>query len=213
MSKFLSVFEKAYIFSKEKYLQSQGGIKIISKELNTTLHLHFLYGSKPKKKFKEFEKKVFGGINGGHIYLQLDEYVYGFEPADEKKLHIFPKKKFNSIFRKENYISWKKFIVNKKVTSIEIPLDIINKTYLLNLFEDYCTKTPYDYAFFGMRCAASSYQILSDIGLFPPISRLSTILKVPYPRVIRRKLLKTAVKCDFKIIKQQGSTTRIWEKE
>jgi hypothetical protein len=33
--------------------------------------VHFVYGSKPKSAFKKIEAKQFGGIHGGHVYLNL----------------------------------------------------------------------------------------------------------------------------------------------
>src|SRR5690349_10927095 len=36
------------------------------------LKIHFLYGSKPKREYKDTERKWFGGILGGHCGIELD---------------------------------------------------------------------------------------------------------------------------------------------
>lgn len=176
------------------------------------LHIHFLYGSKPKKQFRHIEKKKLGGLWGGHVYLQLGEYVYGFNRSDESNLHIFPKKKFNAMFRRENLHEWKIDIKNHKLTSIEIPLDHENYTNLKKLFDHYNKNTPYDYAFFGMRCGASSHHILSYIGLFPPGKKVKSAIQIPYPRILRNRLLKMALENNFRVTHNEGGHTRIWEK-
>ena len=43
-----------------------------------TIQLHFLYGSVPAKGYKESEKKLFGGIKGGHVNIEANGKVLDF---------------------------------------------------------------------------------------------------------------------------------------
>ncbi len=76
--------------------------------------LHFLYGSKPMKKIKGEELKVFGELLGGHVYFEFEGFVYGFEPINDKKLHIFPKKNLMVISKKNRFKNGKTLLIIKK---------------------------------------------------------------------------------------------------
>jgi hypothetical protein len=55
------------------------------------LKVHFLYGSKPLKKFRDTEQKWFGGILGGHVGIEGDsDRIVNFLPSG--KFHWFAKK-------------------------------------------------------------------------------------------------------------------------
>src|SRR5215470_20254218 len=58
------------------------------------LKVHFLYGSKPVKKYRETEPKWFGGILGGHVGIEGDsDEIVSFRPRGN--FHLFAKKKNN----------------------------------------------------------------------------------------------------------------------
>lgn len=176
-----------------------------------SFYIHFIHGSKPSKEYRNTGEKVPGGLLGGHIYIQVAENVYGFESIDRKRIHIFPQRKFNSVYKKEFLGNWKISIADQKMTSIKIPVDELKFSQLKNILEIYCSKVPYDYAVLGMRCGSSSYQILSELGLFPVSSRMTAMMKVPVPRILRKKMLIMAHQNNFSITKQTGSEKRIWE--
>jgi hypothetical protein len=181
--------------------------------MSQNIHIHFIYGSVPLKEFRNTEEKVPGGLLGGHIYLQSGQNVFGFEPIDRTKIHLLPRKKFNSRYTKEYYSDWYKHIRDKKLVSIEIPLSDASGNYLKILLENYHRSTPYDYAVFGMRCGASTYQILSESGLFPLSSEFIAMLRVPVPGILRKKLLKMAEEDKLKITRQAGNQGRKWEND
>jgi hypothetical protein len=187
--------------------------KINAGMMETSFRVHFVYGSRPKKEFRKTEEKVPGGLFGGHISIQSGEYVYGFESIDRKRIHIFQKRKFNSIFTKEHPDKWLKVNNDQKMLSIEVPVDNEKLVRLNRILEEFHRKTPYDYAVFGMRCGASTYQILCVIGIFPPASRFEAMLRIPYPGILRRKLLRIAGAKNFRIYNQAGKDTRIWAKD
>jgi hypothetical protein len=176
-----------------------------------SIFIHFVHGSKPSREYRYTGEKVPGGLLGGHIYIQVAENVYGFESIDRKRIHIFPQRKFNSVFKKEYLGAWKVSTHDEMMTSIEIPVDELKLSHFKNILEIYCSKVPYDYAVLGMRCGSSSYQILSELGFFPVSSRMTAMLKVPVPRILRKKMLSIAHENNFRITKQSGSDKRIWE--
>jgi len=182
-----------------------------------TIKVHFIYGSKPKKEFKHSERKWFGGIHGGHV---------GIEIAHNRVLH-FHKMGETRIFSKdENLVGryllsdtnsfWRVFsdtISKLKRTSIFIPIDSIQKIKLDSLGRVYLTESPYDYAFFGMRCAAAGYDILAHIDVMDSLSRKKTIRKIFYPKKLRKRLLKKAKKEHWPIVKTKGTRKRKWERD
>jgi hypothetical protein len=174
--------------------------------------IHFRYGSKPLKDFPA-EKKVFGGILGGHVYIEINEIFYGFERGEEKSHHIFPRKKYNAEFKKETLEHFNNLEKFNQLISFEIKLNRDQEDKLYSLVEAYHNIVPYDYALFGMRCGASTYHILSQIEFFPKASKLISILLIPYPKLLRKRLFKMAFGYQWEITTQLGCETRRWEKD
>lgn len=180
--------------------------------VENTLIIHFIYGSKPKKEFKNVEEKIPGGLLGGHIFIQCGEYYYGFESINRKKIHLLPGKLFNSVFTKEHISSLSRNHNHEKMMSIELPVNPSTLSRITASVESYHRETPYDYAVLGMRCASSTYRLLSEAGFFPPASNLKSMILIPYPAVLRKKVLRIAESNCYKIKTQPGSSRRIWEK-
>lgn len=178
---------------------------------NHTIQLYFLYGSKPAKGYKKTEKKLFGGLHGGHVSIGVDSSITGFGPVG--KFHIFSKKKRNAGFRCEDQASFNADSVGKKYTTITIP--ITNEQYekITGIHNGYLNNAPYDYAFIGMRCAAASYDVLSQLGLVKAKGKTATKLQIFYPRRLRKRMLKMAKEKGYKVHYQAGSKTRVWEKD
>jgi hypothetical protein len=84
---------------------------------------------------------------------------------------------------------------------------------IAKLFDSVATKTPYDYAIFGMRCAAASYDVLSKIGLFKEVSNTKNVVTHFYPKLLRKKVLKWANKNNYEVISNDGRPTRKWESD
>jgi hypothetical protein len=126
------------------------------------IRLNFLYGSKPAKEYKGIEPKKFGGIKGGHVNIAAGDKVLDFMPV---VILYFQKIKNHQVD------SGKQFNIldttNTKWTTYLFLYRPINFHKLQLLFDSLAKQTPYDYAIFGMRCAAASYDVLSMIGLFP----------------------------------------------
>jgi len=179
---------------------------------NKTLKVHFLYGSKPAKGFKHVERNWFGGIKGGHVSLEVDEYVIGFEPKG--KFHVFAKDKDrHSFYVFQPLKDWAKDTASKKYLTIVLPLREEQYRELKQIHQKYRDNTPYDYAFFGFRCAASTYEILAQLDLSPLKGRHSTVLKYFYPKLLRSFMIKDAKKKGYAVIYHEGRTSRKWEKD
>lgn len=177
------------------------------------LKVHFVYGSKPKKAFKHTEPKLFGGIHGGHVFVEVNNKIISFG-TNNGQWHIFPhKSRCAGIFRVDKSLAWHGDTARKKITTIIIPISEAQFNKFKEAEEIYFEKTPYDYAFFGMRCAAGAYDLLSKAEVCKCTSRFKIISKNFYPKRLRKKLLKRAKKEHWQVIKQEGRTTRNWERD
>ena len=176
------------------------------------IKVHFLYGSKPKKEFKEIESNWFGGIHGGHVEIEINDSVIGFVP--QGSFHVFGNKTIHhSGFYKFSVKDWMRDKKKKKLTSIIIPVTHEQYQKILATHEKYRNETPYDYAFFGYRCAAATYDILSQAGLSKSLNRDKNVTKFFYPKLLRTHLAKIAKEKNYVIVAKDGRKTRKWERD
>ena len=181
------------------------------------IKVHFLYGSKPAKKYKNTEDKWFGGKLGGHV---------GIEVYPDKVMNFVPHGGFHWFARRNNRLSC--FVVhtengfwgifgatpeNVKKETVIIPIITKQKIKLDSIYKEYTTQTRYDYAFIGMRCGAAAYDILGQINILKKYSYRKTYMKIFFPKKLRRKLVKQANKNNWRIVKQDGTLKRKWEKD
>jgi hypothetical protein len=174
-----------------------------------TIKLNFLYGSRPEKHFKNSESKVFGGIKGGHVNIEANGRVLDFMPGDNP---LFPKnKKPSGGFRLNSSIYWD--TTTSKWMTILIPVSYSQMQQLNTIFDTYSQETPYDYAIFGMRCAAASYDVLSEIGVVKKINDRKNVFKNFYPKLFRKRMLKWAKINSHTVLYHPGKSSRKWEKD
>jgi hypothetical protein len=178
-----------------------------------TIMVYFLYGSKPAIGQKQNEHKYFGGIHGGHVSIGIDTAVVGF--TKNNGFHIFAhRKNIKGIYKSEGLSIFKKDSATCKYTSFEISVADSQYVKLKKVINNYLfVQAPYDYAFIGMRCASAAYDLLSQINLFKKKSKFGNIISNFYPKKLRKKMFKLAQKNNYKIITQQGRTSRKWEKD
>ncbi|MBI3234607.1 MAG: hypothetical protein HYZ42_11300 [Bacteroidetes bacterium] len=181
------------------------------------IKVHFLYGSKPKWAYRDTEKKWFGGKLGGHVGIEIDSNkILNFLPYGD--LHyVAHKKDLHSSFDIHTRESFWKILgarssAVKKMTII-IPITKQQKLKLDSLTEAYTHKTPYDYAFIGMRCGAAAYDILSQLNILKQYSHRKTYMKIFYPRKLRRRLMRKAIIYNWLIVQEEGSKSRKWERD
>lgn len=174
------------------------------------IRVHFLYGSKPKKGF-DGETKHFGGLHGGHVAIEASGRTIGFNPLFT--YHIFPRKKKKQGAFSHDFGNLEKDTVGKKYAVFVVPVSAENEKKIDSLHSAYLKKTPYDYAFFGFRCAAATWDILEEAGVVERKSRLWKVVVIFYPRRIRKRMFRYAEKMDWEIIRNEGSKSRIWEKD
>ncbi|MEO5645465.1 MAG: hypothetical protein ABIQ40_01405 [Bacteroidia bacterium] len=186
------------------FCQTDSAYKIIT--------VHFLYGSKPASGNKATEPKLFGGIHGGHVSIQIDSTIYSFTP--KTGWHIISRHhKIEGGFIEEAATTWAKDTSDKKYTSIRIPLTDSQYLSLTNLEQCYLDTCPYDYAFLGMRCASACADVLSHLGIVKQRSNFGLIRKNFYPKRLRRKLLRYAKKNELEVIRKEGKRSRKWESD
>lgn len=174
--------------------------------------VHFLYGSKPARSYKKTEPKLFGGIHGGHVSMQIDSAILSFTP--KYGWHIVSRHhKVEGGYIEENAVAWAKDTSDKKYTSIRIPISDSQYTELTRLEKCYLDTCPYDYAFLGMRCASAAADVLSHLGIVKQRSHFGLIRKNFYPKRLRRKLLRYAKKDNLEVFRKEGKKTRKWERD
>jgi hypothetical protein len=173
------------------------------------IKIHFLYGSKPAKGYKDSESKAFGGIKGGHVNIEAGGRVLDFMPGN---CPLFPDKKNPSGGYHINHgVYWD--TSSSKWMTIEVPVSSIQFRELEILIDSFSKETPYDYAVFGMRCAAASYDVLSEIGLMKELPNGKNVAKNFYPKLLRKRMAKWAKKNNYRVIYHEGSERRKWEKD
>lgn len=173
-----------------------------------TIKINFLYGSRPAKGYHEQEEKLFGGIKGGHVNIEAGGRVLDFSPGNNP---LFPhNKKPTGGFSINQSVSWDD---DDKWKTIIVPVSGKQYIELQELFDSVAAKTPYDYAIFGMRCAAASYDVLSRIGLFEEYTNTKNVAKHFYPKLLRKKVLKWAEKNNYTVISNEGRSSRKWESD
>jgi hypothetical protein len=174
--------------------------------------VHFLHGSKPAKAFKGSETNWFGGIHGGHVYLELDSTVFSFSPTSIP-VHIFAHRRhFRSHYHDAPLSDFALDTAKCTVTSIQIPVSD-SQYFSLCRIRDLCLDSvPYDYAFFGMRCAAAAYDVLAESGVLPAKSNFGIVCRYFYPQLLRRKLTRQSESKNWKIELKMGRKSRKWEK-
>lgn len=172
------------------------------------LIVHILHGSKPKA---PNQSRTIGGMLGGHVVMQIDSFLYGFNFRG-RRIHIFPKKgKRNEGIYEKQAASDLRFYSNYKITSIYIPISADQKKQVLEDLEKSVIKSPHDYAFFGMRCASTTYLYLSKVGFFPKSNYFISIIRAFHPKALKNNMLKRVSKKNITVITKPGSPNRKWE--
>lgn len=169
------------------------------------------------KKYKDTEPKWFGGVLGGHVGIEGDsDKIVNFVPSG--KFHWFGKKNDRhsayAIHSPQNFYS----ILggepeNAKTAIVYIPVTTPQRHQFDSITTAYLKQTPYDYALFGMRCGAAAYDILGQLNILPYYSYQKTCWKIFYPKKLRKRLFRIAERNGWRIIKQEGSNRRKWEKD
>lgn len=158
------------------------------------------------------ETKWFGGLKGGHVSIEVDADVIGFVPVEG--VHIFPRKrKKNSRFLVEPLPEWQQDTATLKYTTVIIPVTDQQYEQIKQIHQAYCQQPPYDYAFFGMRCAAATNEILSRLDITKSKTKGGFVVSTFYPQLLRRRLLRQAEKNNWSVHRQAGRNSRKWEKE
>jgi hypothetical protein len=171
----------------------------------------FRYGSIPVQGYEKVEYEEIGGLYGGHVSIGIDSLEIGF--TNRKKIYLFENTKDNGLYYWEYLKNYENQLLSKKVVVFMVPLSEEQYAKLRNLLMQYIEDAPYDYAFFGMRCASATYDVLSQIGLFKPLPRFQNIVSNFYPKRFRAKMFRLAQENHYTVISHKGRLTRIWEED
>ncbi len=181
------------------------------------LKIHFLYGSKPLRKYRDSEKKWFGGVLGGHVGIEGDtNKILNF--VHTGSFHVFSEKsnrhsKYTIHAPNDFYSILSHNDDSAKRTIVYVPITKQQKHVFDSIQNAYLQQTPYDYALFGMRCGAASYEILSKLDILPAYSYSKTYTKIFYPKKLRSRLLKKAAENGWAVETHNGCPKRKWEED
>lgn len=181
------------------------------------IKVHFLYGSKPAKAYKAEERSWFGGMLGGHVGIETDSgRIFNFTPRGT--FHVFTHKKPRKRHSHFTYHDKSSFYSilggpadSNKQLCVTIPLTEEQYRLLDTLQKKYLAQTPYDYAFFGYRCGAAAYDVLSRLGILKKYNHRKTYMKIFYPKKLRKRLIKKAAANGWKMERKEGTKRRKWE--
>ena len=204
---FLIVFKLNLMRVESKIISHFSTPKI---PLNDTTIVHFIHGSIAQEGCI-YPRKRLGGLLGGHVEIELDGQVYGFR-LNQLPVHIFVNNNdFNSKYEVNTKEKWLKRTEYEKITAIYLPINAAQKDKLSSLLKAYLIQSPYDYAFFGKRCASSTADILSQSDIICPLSNTDILTAFLSPRPLRNTLLNLAENKHLLVKKKQGVDCRIWE--
>lgn len=175
--------------------------------------VHFVYGSRPRHAFRTTEKNYFGGIHGGHVYVEADHTILSFGPC-KGQWHVFGHRhRPVGCYRIDSNLVWCGDTGRLKMATVLIPVTSFQMQQFVAIRSRYLASTPYDYAFFGMRCAAAAYDVLSSAGLCRRRPVAGMVARNFYPKRLRVKLLRRARKEHWTVWRQEGRVSRRWEKD
>lgn len=174
--------------------------------------VHFVHGSVPLPDCSDQRIRV-GGRWGGHVEIQVDNQVFGFK-YNKSDIHWMPRRRpggFNSEFTAIPLEQWSEDTKLDKITSFRIPVTKDTKEQIKEIYRQYHQALPYDYAFFGMRCTSSVYEVLAQIEVFPSKGKLACIVNNFYPRQLRERMIQWAENNNLEILRKKGIDCRIWD--
>lgn len=204
---FYVVFKSTLLYVEHKIIRHYS---TDSKALKDTVIIHFIHGSIPMKNCI-YPRKRLGGLLGGHVEIQVEGRIYGFRLA-KLPVHIFvDNNNFNSKYEVNTKEAWLKRTVYEKITSVYLPISEGQKDKLQAILTAYLANSPYDYAFFGTRCATSTAEILSKSGIIYPLSNIENSIAFLSPHPLRQTLLQLAKEKHFLVIYKKGVDCRYWE--
>jgi hypothetical protein len=178
------------------------------------IKVHYLHGSRPAKQYKKEEPKYFGGIHGGHYGIELaDGRVVHFRRKG--KLHLIAhRRSLHSCFRLDSVKAFYGIYggmpdsMQRTIFTLQVPIQ--QYAQLEQRAVAYCTNTPYDYAFFGMRCSAATWQLLGVAGVVQPERTSRLWWRMFRPAKLYRKLTKSAEENGWEVERQRGTKRRKW---
>ncbi len=202
-----------------------------------TIRILCLYGSVPAKGYWKVEP--FHGphnminwvakLHGGHVGIEYaPDKVLSFQPetygglaASGHFLPNFRKRNFNSCFRTVTVSRMWNCLGNhyNNIDSLRravfvIPITPAQRLLLDSLVDRYTDQTPYDYAFFGMRCASSTYDVLQTAGILPKSDMIwyNVFTTQEFRYLLYREYLRNKDK-GWELYTVKGSQSRKWEKD
>jgi hypothetical protein len=178
--------------------------------------LHCIHGSVSRAWWKKDPRPRVGGLLGGHVVIECGNDICHF---DNKKMPTrlwYSDRPDNSFVVVEDVEYWKSRTQNDQITSYVIAVTDAEYQLLGDFIGRFKTgelPTPYNYAFFGYRCYAFAFDILSRVGIVNIKSKFLHILYGFIPPIARKVIGQelSETKKEYSIKYRKGENIRIWE--
>lgn len=204
---FYVVFKSTLLYVEHKIIRNYS---TDATALQDTAIIHFIHGSIAQENCI-YSRKRLGGLLGGHVEIELAGRVYGFRLAQLPVHIVVDNRHFNSKYEVNSKEAWLKRTEYEKMTSVYLPISKKQHDKLQAILTDYLAKSPYDYAFFGTRCATSTAEVLSQSGIICPLSDGQNYIAFLSPHPLRQTLLALAKERHFVVTRKKGVDCRYWE--
>ena len=142
------------------------------KDLGISASVMMVHGNKPGESAPPGSHGALGGLNGGHVFFNLNGREYGFSNSIEGA-SLFPHngKGFTGKFENDEYIAFeeRRNLIAKKVSEAELNITLdqyLGLYYFYRSPNNKLNKPSYDYATFGYRCASSAADALNKANIF-----------------------------------------------
>ncbi|MDX1685348.1 MAG: hypothetical protein R3275_08935 [Saprospiraceae bacterium] len=210
-NKFIVVSVTAVMFGLLLQKMLRVDFPICKNECDETYTVHFIHGSKVNPQCTLSGDRL-GGTFGGHVEIEIDSFVYGFQFDDITNYHFIPQENFNCKFSRTPLCKWLDENNQERMSSFVIPAKSTILTNLRNRYESQFLNPKYDYAVLGYRCTSSFLkEMLEAHGA--DYCDLRIFMNALYPRQLRSRLLRLHNNENVSIgyYFQKGDTCREWE--
>jgi hypothetical protein len=176
-----------------------------SSDSGVLITVQIVSGSKPAPGQQE-EEKIYGGLKGGHVVINLGaDGVLGFT-NDAKGAHFFSRRRSkNSKFEHYTEAQWEEKIKEKQVVTFKIMVTANQRDAVRRDFEGEPTV---DYSIAGYRCASYALRALEDAGVIDSSQFSIKYFLAPTPAALVKFLERQGYKPEV----QEGSAKRRWNR-
>ncbi len=179
--------------------------------------IHCIHGSLWRKWWETDPRPRTGGLLGGHVVIECGDTICHFDNKNMPISIFYSSRPSNSFVICETVGHWRNRTKNDEITSYNISVtetEYEQMQKIIDQFKAGISPVPYNYSFFGYRCYAFVYDTISRVNVVSNTSKVVIGLYgfvPPLARIVLVQCLKKSHR-KYKIVRQRGEATRIWER-